>query len=225
MSHSNPKQTSDSAFTLVETLMTMSITSFITVGLAMFSVTMAKDYYWSANKSLITTDVRLFTAELSKEVRSSNAAYIYTSFSLSDRNEPEDRAGNGESGDCLLLVYSTPYPNVDDDRHITELVAYYRAPDEDGKGSVHRFRHELAVGNYINESTFAADYTIETVLANLNTSGTHSEVVELSRGLANGNLFKSQKQGSLVLVNGEIIHGVNSTEVTNTYNLTLSPRG
>lgn len=223
--NTNNKKRSRRGFTLIEIMMTMTISSFITIGLTSFSIILARDFYWSANKSQITTDVRLFTAELSQEVRSSNAAYIYDSFNSADRDAVQDRAGNNESGDCLVLVYSTPYPEVDDERHITELVVYYRQPDASGEGSVHRFRHSFSVANYIEESLFDSSYTIETVLSNLNTSGTHPEVVELSRGLANGQLFKSQQQGSLILVNGEIIHGVNSTEVTNTYNLTLSPRG
>lgn len=212
-------------FTLVELMMSVTLSGFVTLGLASFSTILAKDFYWSANKSQITTDVRLFTTELSKEVRSSNAAYIYNSFESSDRDSPSDRAGNNESGDCLLLVYSTPYPNVDDERHITDMVLYYRKADDTGHGSVHRFRHSFSTENYVKESSFDSEYSIETVLSELNTSGEHAEVVELSRGLANGKLFKIQQQGSLILVNGEIIHGVNSTEVTNTYNLTLAPRG
>lgn len=225
MKNTNHKKRSKRGFTLIEIMMTMTVSSFITLGLTSFSTILAKDFYWSANKSQITTDVRLFTAELSKEVRSSNAAYIYTSFNSGDRDAIQDRAGNNESGDCLMLVYSTPYPNVDDDRHVTDLVLYYRQPDASGQGSVHRFRHSFSTENYIEESLFNPSYTIETVLSDLNTSGTHPQVVELSQGLANGKLFKNQQQGSLILVNGEIIHGKNSTEVTNTYNLTLAPRG
>jgi len=225
MKAENKRHRSKRGFTLVEIMMVMTISGFVSIGLAGFSTTLAKDFYWSANKSQITTDVRLFTAELSNEVRSSNAAYIYPNFDSANRDQVADRAGNNESGDCLLLVYSTPYPEVDDERHITDLVVYYRSPDQNGQGSVHRFRHSFSTENYIKESLFNSTYTIETVLSDLNTQGSHPEVVELSRGLANGRLFKSQQQGSLILVNAEIIHGVNSTEVTNTYNLTLAPRG
>jgi N-acetylneuraminic acid mutarotase len=57
---------------------------------------------------------------------------------------------------------------------------------------------------------------------NFNTSG--EVVLELSRGLANGNLFQNFGNNTFI-VNGEILHGNTVKEVTNTYNLTISPRG
>lgn len=219
------QRTKQRAFTLVETMVTVGVGSFVSLGMMMFLIMIAKDYSWSSNKSLITTDVRNFTMELSKEVRTANAAYVYSSFASADRDSQSDRRGNGESGDCLLLIYSTPYPEVDDERCVTDIIVYYRQADGEGRGPVYRFKHSYAEADYLEASEFESK-TIEDILTGLNTSGTHPEVIELSKGLANGKLFVSQEEGAFILVNGEIIHGENeNSEVTNTYNLTISTRG
>ena len=55
-------------------------------------------------------------------------------------------------------------------------------------------------------------------------SGNFDQVVELSKGLANGKLFYNFEKKS-IMVNGQIFHGDSGNRITDTYNFTVSPRG
>ena len=213
------------AFTLVEVLYATSIGMMVVIGVTSLFLTSLKSFYWSTNKCMINNDFRMFTMHLADEVRAANAAYVYESFSVADRNSLADRKGVNESGDCLVLIYTTPHPNVDDPRHVTDIVVYFRQAEEDGIGPVYRFEHSFGSGAYVSELTFSDSYTVESILSTIDTTGPYQEIIELSRGLADGELFQTKDQNKTIIVNGEIMHGNSMTEVTNTYNLTLSPRG
>src|SRR5690606_6780835 len=124
---------------------------------------------------------------------------------------------DGLSGDMLVLVYT----DVDSPSKINRLVGYYRdADDEDSEGPVRTF--DIA----INPSSTAPIWTL---LPPVNSRGNWPEVIEISKGLADGKLFYNFRDRS-VMVKGQIIHrgGIGKTRyerATNTYNFTVAPRG
>lgn len=213
------------AFTLVEVLMVMSVLSVVMTGLGFFMVNASKDIFWATNKSLITNDVRHFTERLSKEALGANLGYVYQSFSPEHRGSAGDQQQSGETGDCLVLISLEPFPGFNDAKHYTQLVVYYRSPDEYGVGPVYRIEKSFAVpqpimvnqGYHHFEEFLAENFPVVT-------ADPADIVLELSRGLADGNLFRNFGNNTFV-VNGEILHGNQAKEVTNTYNLTISPRG
>ena len=140
-------------------------------------------------------------------------------FRTGDRDARSDRVGNNQNGDCLVLLYTT-YPNMDDEWHLTDIVVC----------AVNRMGGKALIDSIMPSPPTATLPKVPSVRL-YHQYSFHSEyrphpaVVELSQGLADGQLFQSQKTSGLILVNAELIHGVNATEVTNTYNLTLAPRG
>ena len=212
------------AFTLVEIMFVVTIVGFISIGLTTFMTDSARSMLWSMNKSKITSDVRLFTIRLSKETLGANTAYVYNSFSSSDSNEYNDRRNSGQSGDCLVLVYTEPYPDIDSPNHYERIIAYYREPDSDGISPVYRSEVKFPTPLEITTND-GVDHFEKFLASKLRADPANTKtVLELSKGLSDGRLFRAAINGTFV-VNGEIIHGENSHEMTNTYNLTVSPRG
>lgn len=213
------------AFTIVEVLVVTSVFLIISTVIAAFMVETTKGVFWISKKALISRDVRLFTLRISKETLGANIGYVYNDYQIDNRDERDDRRNSGESGDCLILVHTDPHPNLNDDKHYTKLIAYYREPDENGRGPVFRVEKNFEApikidtdGGYDHFEEFLSEEL-------LSHSPAESEIVlELSRGLADGNLFYNFGNNSFI-INGEIIHGNTVKEVTNTYNLTISPRG
>ena len=219
-----PNNHHSSGYTLVEVLAVMSISSLVSVALGFFLLNATKDMFWATNKSIITNDVRHFTTRLTKETLGSNFGVVYYSFSPEDRSRASDQKQSGETGDCLVLISMDPYPDVDDDKHYTKLVVFYRLPDENGEGPVYRVEKSFDTPQPI-EVNQGYDHFEGFLASNFPTASTSADIVlELSRGLANGNLFRNFGNNTFV-VNGEILHGNETKEVTNTYNLTISPRG
>ena len=214
-------------FTLTEIIFSVLLVALLSVGMMTFMLDVARGVFWGTEKSEISEDVRSFTMRLAAETRSSNAAIIYSSFATEDRNSGGDRRDDGQSGDCLVLATLQPHPNADDPEHYTSVIVYFRKAsddEEDGAGPVYRLAWSAEdSSDYVN----ASDTTIEQMLTKLaaDDSGEYPIVIELSRGIANGRLFTNYQQGKVTVVNGEILHGNNAQEVTNTYNLSISPRG
>lgn len=214
-------------FTLTEIIFSVLLVALLSVGMMTFMLDVARGVFWGTEKSEISEDVRSFTMRLAAETRSSNAAIIYPSFATGDRNSGGDRRDDGQSGDCLVLTTQQPYPDADDPEHYTSVIVYFRKAsddEEDGAGPVYRLAWSAeSPSDYVN----ASDTTIEQMLTKLaaDDSGNYPIVIELSRGIANGRLFTNYQQGKVTVVNGEILHGNNAQEVTNTYNLSISPRG
>ncbi|CAA6692991.1 MULTISPECIES: prepilin-type N-terminal cleavage/methylation domain-containing protein [unclassified Lentimonas] len=213
-----------SGFTLTEVVVAATILTLVLGALASFIVSSSKDLFWATNKSLISNDVRSFTTRISNETLGANHGYIYESFDRADRSSKSDQKESGLTGDCLVLVHMDPYPNEDDAKHYTKLVVYFRSPDESGESPVYRVEKSFATPQPINTDNGSDHF--EAFLATYfpNSDDTSDIVLELSRGLADGNLFRNFGNGTFI-VNGEILHGNKVKEVTNTYNLTISPRG
>lgn len=208
------------AFTIPEIMLSMTIMCFVFAGLYSFLTDTTLLHFVSSEKLEINRDIRMFTQHMSEYARASNHFFIYKSFNTSDRNEPSDRVRDGNTGDFLLLVYQRPHPTLKDPEHIVRLVGYFRKADSNGEGPVYRFEINYPPSQY--KST--ADYTPEALIAGLSPNGNYEEVIELSRGMANGQLFYNFFDRS-IMVKAEIIHGHSAKRVTDTYNFTVSPRG
>jgi len=213
-------------FTLTELMISLTLVVLLAAGLMVFMIDVARGIFWGTEKAEISEDVRSFTMRLAAEARSANAAVIYRSFASEDRDAGSDRRDDSQSGDCLVLVNTEPYPDADDPEHYTSAIVYFRkaSTETDGVGPVHRLEWNAASpGDYVDTTST----TLEGLLSSIESddTGDYPVVIELSRGVANGRLFTNYKQGRVTVVNGEILHGNNAKEVTNTYNLSISPRG
>ncbi|MEO0795914.1 MAG: prepilin-type N-terminal cleavage/methylation domain-containing protein [Verrucomicrobiota bacterium] len=222
----NPQRKKSAGFTLTEMMISVALVSLLSVGLLTFMLDVARGIFWGTEKTEISEDVREFTMRLAAEARSANSAIIYASFDPDDRNSGGDRRDDQQSGDCLVLINTEYYPDTSGTEHYTDIIVYFRTEDEegDGAGPVHRFEWSASsVANYYD----SADYELEEVLALVapDEDTSNPVVIELSRGVADGRLFTNYQQGMVTVINGEILHGNKVKEVTNTYNLSISPRG
>lgn len=221
-------------FTLVEMMITLTIMGFVLVGVAQLMMDTARTTFITAEKFDIVADVRQFTLNMAEDARAANHFYIYRSFALNDRKEPENRLRDGASGDFLLLVFLEPWPNMNSPEHITRLVGYFRYADPDNpdsEGPVYRFDlryHDpnltVVPANSSGEYVSAVTHTPESLIVGLTANGNYPTVVQLSRGLADGQLFYNYLDRS-IMVKAQIIHGNAAKRITDTYNYTVSPRG
>lgn len=171
-----------------------------------FLISTANFAAYNEGKLLVNHDIRKFTSELSDNATYSNFFVIYESFT--NRTVVDD----GGSGDFLVLAF------VDDDNPslYTAVIGFYRAATADSEGPVMRF-------STLFDSPQAD--SLENLLPAPSTLGTHNEIIELSKGLSDGQLFYNFFNRSIT-VQGEILHqGSNLKRATNTYNFTVSPRG
>ncbi len=217
------------AFSLTEILITMSIMS--AVGLATMTLFMDgyKSSFNASMKNNINQDIRKVTREMSVVARQANYFALYKSIAASDHDSSGDRLFAGETGNLLVLAYQGDPPNLMyiNARPILRLVGYYLntsvnvadAPDE----------HPI----YKFDITIPTDKQYDPLESLIPTAVTqpvsrpgeiHTKVVELTEGLANGDLFYNF-QGKSIMVNAKISHGNAAKRITDTYNFTISPRG
>lgn len=225
------------AFTLVEMLVATSVMAIVSVGLIRILIQVLNVYYYDTGKILVNKDIRKFTSEMTENATYANYFRIFPSYSNLSRtidtyvnaSDPDQgfttaiadtSVNDGLSGDCLVLVYK----DATDDRKIARLIAYFRAPtdptDPTSTGPVRRL---------ILDITPSSTLPVFRLIPAISNPAIYPEVVELSRGLANGKLFYNFYDKSII-VKGEIIHRggmINSrnASATNTYNFTVSPRG
>jgi prepilin-type N-terminal cleavage/methylation domain-containing protein len=224
---------SSHGFTLAEIVVVSAIVGFVLIGVAQLMLDTARTSFITAEKLDINADVRQFTLEMAHNARAANHFLIYRSFNIADRNEFDDRLRDGESGDLLVLVFLEPWPNVNSPEHFTRIVGYFREGDPsnpDSEGPVKRFERRFhdpngpvpagSSGPYLS----AADNTIEKAISGLSVNGNYPTVVQLSRGLSDGQLFYNYFDRS-ILIKAQIIHGNVAKRITDTYNYTVSPRG
>jgi len=225
------------AFTLVEILVAATIMGIVSAGMLRIMVQTLNVYYYDTGKILVNKDIRKFTSEMTENATYANYFRIFPSYTnltrtvqtYIDASDPDQgmteaiadtSVNDGASGDCLVLVYKDPA----DDRRIARIIAYFRAPtdpsDSNSTGPVRRL--DLPI-------TPSSTLPVYQLIPSIPNPAIYPEVVELSRGLANGKLFYNFYDRSII-VKGEIIHRggmVNSrnASATNTYNFTVSPRG
>lgn len=197
-----------SGFTIVELLTAMTILGILSIAITGFYIRGVNQTYFDVGKQLVNKDIRNFTTELSDSAIHANYFIIYDSFSSRIQKD------EGTSGDFLLLVFNDP----DDADKIERTVGFYRNSSSNVEGPV-------LVFDTSHDTTVETQSSLSDLIPAPNTFGTHTEVIELSKGLANGKLFYNFFNKSIV-VRGEIIHqGDTTRKATNTYNFTISPRG
>lgn len=222
MNHSHPA--GRAGFTLSEVLVTMGISVVVLGACLTFFITSLDIFNYDVGKNLVNRDIRTFTSELTDNATYANYFQIYPSFNTRTTTvggvavpaNVEDK----QTGDMLVLVFKDP-TNVD---LVTRVIGYYREPansnDTQSMGPVRKFDRTISP---------PSSAAIHTLLPATSTYATNPEVLELSRGLANGKLFYNVR-GKSIMVNGEIIRRTQTTKkvyeyATNTYNFTISPRG
>lgn len=226
-SHLRRAGNTSSAFTLIEILIAMGIFGLVMTGILSVFIQSLNIYHYDAGKIMVNRDIRSFTERITQNATYANYFLIYTDFATrtttSTITDPDTGAtstvtvdasvNDGLSGDFLVLVFK----DDTDDTKVSRLIGYYRAPTStDSEGPVRSFDMT------ISPSSNAAVYTL---LPAVSTMNTHSEVVELSKGLSNGKLFYNLFDRS-VMIKGQFIHqGSQTRRATNTYNFTVSPRG
>ncbi len=210
----NTGMSDSKGFTLVEILIAMSISFMVIAGIMSFYIQFYKIGFTNEQRNRINRDMRQLTGELSRAGRQANDYFIYNSIADVDHNQASDRQLDGGAGDFLVFIYKDDSGSEETMR----LVGYYREPeslDPDALGPVRRFEV-----NFDPPSLLAVEELIP-AYADLTNS---KDVVELSKGLANGRLFYNFL-GRSVMMNGQIYHGNQAKRVTETYNFTISPRG
>lgn len=205
-------------FTLLEAIMSVAVTSMISLGLFSFYATNYKIGFVNQERNRINADLRSLTGQLLVDGRQSNYFVIYNSIEAEDRNEIGDRVTDGGTGDLLLFVDATDSDSGFGGSQISRIVYYFRAvvsDDPEELAPVRRYEQTVSAGS---------SSSLESLLVDPSALLDAKEIIELSKGLANGNLFYNF-WGKSVMLNGQIYHGNEAKRVTETYNFTVSPRG
>lgn len=229
----SPTRSRSSAFTLVEILVTTTLLMLVAAGIMRVFIQSLNTYYYDTGKILVNKDIRKFTSEMTENATYANYFKIFPAYNsltrtvstLINPSDPDQgfttaivdsSVNDGLSGDCLVLIYK----DSTDDRKISRLVGYFRAPetptDPTSTGPVRRF---------ILDITPSSSLPVWQLIPSITDPTVYPEVLELSRGLANGKLFYNFYDRGII-IKGEIIHrGSLYKRATNTYNFTVSPRG
>lgn len=210
-------------FSLPEITVALSIFSMVSGGLLSFHVQMIKGGLFSEQKNRINRDIRTVTNEFNDVAKGANYFVLYDSFDLSSRNDQDDRLFSNRSGDFVVFVFTAPNAATFGSQPVERIVGYYRSPQDLGDvtnvGPVMKFDTAFTTPIDIGDS---GSNTLEDLYPS--NGDASQEVVELSKGLANGKMFYNFEKKS-IMVNGQIYHGLSGNRVTDTYNFTISPRG
>lgn len=205
-------------YSLVEIMVASSITAMIAAATLGFFITNYKIGFVNQERNRINADMRKFTGQLIRDGREANYFVLYKSIRSGSRDEIEDRQLDGEAGDFLVFVTTEETSSIMQPVRIKGFVAYYRSTETDEEDELSPVRRY--------EKTFLTSQNgpVEELLPDQMDLIEADEVIELSRGLADGRLFYNF-WGRSVMVNGQIHHGNEAKRVTETYNFTISPRG
>ncbi|MCF7686709.1 MAG: prepilin-type N-terminal cleavage/methylation domain-containing protein [Cephaloticoccus sp.] len=149
-------------FTLVETIVTMTIIGFVVIGVMPFFLQNTKYLYTSEQKLLINADIRDFTNEMVENAREANYFVLYQAaytrvrtddgvtvkrdFNSSGTVNAIDRMTAGQAGEFLVFVYyEDPFfdsrfydgnANNNDitSVRVTRMVSYWAAPNRNIPG-------------------------------------------------------------------------------------------
>jgi prepilin-type N-terminal cleavage/methylation domain-containing protein len=215
-----------SGFTLSEIVVALAIFSMVIGGLLSFNVQMIKGGLFSQQKNMINRDIRAITTQLNDVAKEANYFVLYDSFETSARNDDEDRLFSNRSGDLVVFVFTAPTTSTFGSQPVSRVVGFFRSAknleDVSNVGPVMKFDTVFSSPVDIGDS---GTVTLEELIPPFNSpADTFEEIVELSKGLANGKLFYNYEKKS-IMVNGQIYHGLSGNRVTDTYNFTISPRG
>ncbi|MDG2168649.1 MAG: prepilin-type N-terminal cleavage/methylation domain-containing protein [Opitutales bacterium] len=210
-------------FTIVELMIALSITALILGGLLSFNIQLIKGGLFSQNKNQINRDIRKVTNDIGMVAKESNYFIIYPSFDAADHQDSDDRLVTDESGDFIMFVHTSSSYISFGVHPVEKIVGYYRdSGDVDelkNVGAVKRFEVTFNSPVDVTSDSTPLESLIPTAAAVKAT-----EILELSKGTANGKLFYNFGNKS-VMVNAQIYHGNRTQRVTDTYNFTVSPRG
>jgi len=227
----------------MEIVIAATIAGLVLTGLAAFLVDVSRINFMASERLEINQDIRSLTDRLTQDIRGATRAFVYEDFmggsSYSFRN-PDTSSGltrkdyrlfDSESGDLLVLVYYDLDPNPQDriPPPVAKLVGYYRQVTDPAEnlGPVRRlernFHAEEGASRMLDPDDSAND-EIEDWIPSMSTVGQWPEVLELSRGMAHQSLFHHYR-GEAIMINAYIFHGNAAKRVTDTYNLTVAPRG
>lgn len=184
-------------FTLIEILVATTLLGIVSAGMLRVTIQAANTYSYDTGKILVNKDIRKFTTEMTENATYANFFMIfpaYTSISRVDDtliNENDSDQGfttaiadntvqDGQSGDCLVLVYK----DAADDRKIAKIIAYFRSPtnpsDVNSTGPVRRMTLTIDPSSIL---------PVRQLIPEITNPSQYPEVIELSRGMANGKLF------------------------------------
>lgn len=199
-----------------------------------FLMESSKINFKSTAKNNINRELRNTINRMAIEAKQSNYFLIYETAEDGERYDRDDRRRPNESGDALLLVFKSGYPDMEalgmdplrDPRPITRIILYFRDPNTqiDGVsvGPVMRWEQDFTDDPIIEPDEIRE---VELLIPTLTTLRTQSaQVMAFSEGLVNGRLFYNF-QNRTIMINGRIIHGNQAKWVTDTYNFSISPRG
>lgn len=221
-SSSRPKSR---GFSLIELMFAIVIIGVIGIMLTSFMRDSSRSMLWSVNKSMITNDFRQFTQQIGNDAINADYVFLYSNFAVDNHNDRDDRVQSPFSGDFLVFVETGPFPNVASPRFYESITVYFREPGTDANRPAFRSRVDFPQG--VNPAGFdLVNADFETLLTSQRNAiiDNATEVLQLVQGLTGNRLFRRINNGQAFLVNGEIIHGTNAQQVTNTYNLTISTR-
>jgi len=217
--------------------------------LVSFNLESFKSMAMNEDKATINKDMRTVTSQLSDDARMANFFVLYSNYTVAARTTPSQELLQANSGDFLVFIFygDVPTGGAMNVRPVSRIVGYYRAPYQSGQidpltnnsttvvlEPVRRFDISVANGTlpasqYLESANIPAggtSTTVEALLPNDSaaTIKTHTIVVQLAQGLADGCLFHNF-WGKSIMLNGKIVQGNNFESAHDTYNFTVSPRG
>lgn len=244
-------------FTLVEILIATSIFAIVTVGLTRLMIQLLSIYHYDTGKILVNRDIRKFTMEMTENATYANYFKIFPSYTSISRtvdtyvNVADPEAGfttaaaanyvpEGQSGDCLVLVYKDPA----DDRIVSRLIIYYRVggtPSPTPAAGIKVFNRGALRKLEITPNSMLPILQLIPEIPNptanpivLQSVGVQSPTLVQVPGsnpatFQSWGLFYNFFDQSVIL-KGELIQtgaqiNTKNVSATNTYNFTISPRG
>lgn len=230
----HPHRSTAGGFTLVEVMIALTIMVSVLAMASSFLMESTLINFRSTAKNNINRELRNTINRMAIEAKQSNFFLIYESAEDTERYNRDDRRRPNESGDALLLVFKSGYPDMEalgmdplrDPRPITRMVLYYRDANTviDGAsvGPVMRWEKDFSADPITERQDIREVERLLPLFEQLRKEST--QIMAFSEGLVNNRLFYNF-QNRTIMINGRIIHGNQAKWVTDTYNFSISPRG
>jgi type II secretory pathway pseudopilin PulG len=227
------------AFTLLETLLAVTIMGLATTGIVVFLRQSLMMYYSVRAEQMINRDIRSFTNRIELDAITANYFCIYPAFAtrtvtvgsvISDASVTD-----GQVGDFLVLVYTDPAQATTGVSMITRLVGYYREITNTtlNNGPVHRF--DITLASPVDARSAAMYQILNTYVTGSISS--YPVLTQLAQGLSTATVTQTVStpplfynlQNRSVMITAQISASLTekgiATQTGNTYNFTVSPRG
>ena len=217
-------------YTLIEILIALLLFSFLLAGVFSFQIQTMLFGYSTEARNRINQDMRNLTQSLNDDARAANSFLIFAGTEEEFWESGDLALQAGQSGDLLLLIQYNrrAVPTAAGQSPIRHIVAYYRSIDNETLNTGPVFRAERTFDG------LGSTDPLPVIIEGLFKDARSREMVEISRGLADGRLFHNFWNRS-IMINAQLIHGIGTERgsseggrfrrVTETYNFTVSPRG